>query len=163
MFLRRGTVATAVWLALLPLQAAAQKAPQPDYPSKAIRVVVPYAAGGPMDYIGRTLGRKMAPVLGHQLVSQLESREQRVHQHHGHVRVPVQHAPQVGKVLAEAVEDIKAGVYDQRPLEIVQLAVERLEVGREPLEPLRVRVELDAGKPLLGKAPLRYLFFSGRR
>jgi tripartite-type tricarboxylate transporter receptor subunit TctC len=68
MFLRRGTVATAVWLAWLPLQAAAQKAPQPDYPSKAIRVVVPYAAGGPMDYIGRTLGRKMAPVLGHQLL-----------------------------------------------------------------------------------------------
>ncbi len=32
---------------------------QGDYPIKPIRVVVPYAAGGPMDYIGRTLGRKM--------------------------------------------------------------------------------------------------------
>jgi tripartite-type tricarboxylate transporter receptor subunit TctC len=45
----------------------AQKA-APDYPSKAIRVIVPYAAGGPMDYIGRTLGRKMAPTLGQQLL-----------------------------------------------------------------------------------------------
>ncbi len=48
--------------------AAAQQPAQRDYPSRAIRVVVPYAAGGPMDYIGRTLGRKMAPTLGQQLV-----------------------------------------------------------------------------------------------
>ncbi len=48
--------------------AVAQQTAQRDYPSKAIRVVVPYAAGGPMDYIGRMLGRKMAPTLGQQLV-----------------------------------------------------------------------------------------------
>ncbi|MGE5522098.1 MAG: Bug family tripartite tricarboxylate transporter substrate binding protein [Rhodospirillaceae bacterium] len=48
--------------------ATAQQPAQRDYPSKAIRVVVPYAAGGPMDYIGRMLGRKMAPTLGQQLV-----------------------------------------------------------------------------------------------
>lgn len=46
----------------------AQQPVQRDYPSKAIRVIVPYAAGGPMDYIGRMLGRKMAPTLGQQLV-----------------------------------------------------------------------------------------------
>ncbi|MGE5465718.1 MAG: Bug family tripartite tricarboxylate transporter substrate binding protein [Methanocella sp.] len=48
--------------------ATAQQPAQRDYPSRAIRVVVPYAAGGPMDYIGRMLGRKMAPTLGQQLV-----------------------------------------------------------------------------------------------
>ena len=35
---------------------------QSDYPSKPIRVIVPYAAGGPMDFIARTLGRKMQNV-----------------------------------------------------------------------------------------------------
>lgn len=39
--------------------AYAQPAVQSDYPTKPIRVVVPYAAGGPMDYIGRSIGRKM--------------------------------------------------------------------------------------------------------
>lgn len=51
-------------------QAAAQPAPaaQADYPNRPIRMVVPYAAGGPMDYIGRTLGQKMAPSLGQNFV-----------------------------------------------------------------------------------------------
>ena len=44
-------------------QATAQ-AVSSDYPNRPIRMVVPYAAGGPMDYIGRTLGQKMAPSLG---------------------------------------------------------------------------------------------------
>jgi tripartite-type tricarboxylate transporter receptor subunit TctC len=62
------TYSLAALLALPAFHAGAQKTAQPDYPSKAIRVVVPYAAGGPMDYIARTLGRKMAPVLGQQLL-----------------------------------------------------------------------------------------------
>lgn len=58
----------ALLIALCPLAAGAQKAVQPDYPTKPIRVIVPYAAGGPMDYIARTLNRKLAPALGQQLV-----------------------------------------------------------------------------------------------
>ncbi len=68
MSLRKTTLWLAVLLALSPVSAAAQKPVQRDYPSKPIRVIVPYAAGGPMDYIARALGRKMAPALGQQLV-----------------------------------------------------------------------------------------------
>lgn len=68
MSLRKTTLWLAVLFALSPLSAAAQKPVQPNYPSKPIRVIVPYAAGGPMDYIARTLSRKMAPTLGQQLV-----------------------------------------------------------------------------------------------
>ena len=41
---------------------------QKDYPNHPIRMVVPYVAGGPMDFIGRTLNQKMASSLGHNFV-----------------------------------------------------------------------------------------------
>jgi tripartite-type tricarboxylate transporter receptor subunit TctC len=41
---------------------------QKDYPNHPIRMVVPYVAGGPMDFIGRTLNQKMAPSLGQNFV-----------------------------------------------------------------------------------------------
>lgn len=41
---------------------------QKDYPNHPIRMVVPYVAGGPMDFIGRTLNQKMAPALGQNFV-----------------------------------------------------------------------------------------------
>lgn len=53
------TVIAALLLAA-PHLAQAQKA----YPNKPIRIVVPYAAGGPMDFIGRTLGEKISSSLG---------------------------------------------------------------------------------------------------
>jgi tripartite-type tricarboxylate transporter receptor subunit TctC len=48
-----------VALCALPLSANAQ-----DYPSKPIRLVVPFPPGGPNDIIGRVLGQKMQELLG---------------------------------------------------------------------------------------------------
>ena len=59
MFLHRTMLGFALLVASAPVFAAAQQAVERDYPSKPIRVVVPYAPGGPMDYTARMLGRKM--------------------------------------------------------------------------------------------------------
>jgi len=55
-----------VLIASCPAFAASPQAA--DYPAKPIRVVIPYAAGGPMDFIARTLGRNMMPALGQNMV-----------------------------------------------------------------------------------------------
>ena len=39
-----------------------------DYPEKPITMVVPYAAGGPSDVIGRLIGQSMSATLGQQIV-----------------------------------------------------------------------------------------------
>ncbi len=39
-----------------------------DYPNRPIKMIIPYAAGGPMDFIGRSLAPKMAQDLGQPLV-----------------------------------------------------------------------------------------------
>ena len=49
----------ALALALLPLTAGAQ-----DYPNKPIKMIVPWAAGGPTDSIGRVLTQKMGEQMG---------------------------------------------------------------------------------------------------
>jgi tripartite-type tricarboxylate transporter receptor subunit TctC len=38
------------------------------YPSRPIRLVVPFAAGGPADFLGRVLGQKLGETLGQQIV-----------------------------------------------------------------------------------------------
>ena len=63
MSLSRTTLSLAVLLASWPVFAADQQPVQLDYPSKPIRVVVPYAAGGPMDFIARMVGRKIQNVM----------------------------------------------------------------------------------------------------
>jgi tripartite-type tricarboxylate transporter receptor subunit TctC len=57
------SVAVAVLAGGAALEAAAQA-----YPSKSVRIVVPYAAGGPVDGVARMLGPKLAEIWGHQLV-----------------------------------------------------------------------------------------------
>ena len=58
-------------LAWMPVLAAAQPAgaePANAYPSKAIRLVVPYGPGGVSDIVGRVLAQKMSEVLGQSMV-----------------------------------------------------------------------------------------------
>jgi tripartite-type tricarboxylate transporter receptor subunit TctC len=46
--------------------AAAAKAE--DYPSRAITMVIPFAAGGPTDVLGRVVADRMSQLLGQQVV-----------------------------------------------------------------------------------------------
>jgi tripartite-type tricarboxylate transporter receptor subunit TctC len=62
--LRRGFVAM-VAVALAATQAVAA---DPNYPSKTITVVVPFAAGGPTDVVARLVGEHMSRTLGQQLI-----------------------------------------------------------------------------------------------
>jgi tripartite-type tricarboxylate transporter receptor subunit TctC len=57
------TSVIAIWaLAGLPVQAA------DDYPSRPVQMIIPFAAGGPTDIVGRIMGAKMSEVLGRQFV-----------------------------------------------------------------------------------------------
>lgn len=52
-----------VWAALTVTSAAAA-----EYPTKPIRLIVPFSPGGPSDILGRTLGQSLAERLGQQVV-----------------------------------------------------------------------------------------------
>ena len=51
--------AAAIALLLAPLIASAQ-----DWPTRAVTMVVPYAAGGPVDTLARILAARLSEILG---------------------------------------------------------------------------------------------------
>jgi tripartite-type tricarboxylate transporter receptor subunit TctC len=56
-----------VWAAAL-LLLFPSLAPAQSYPSRSITLIVPFAAGGPADFLGRLIGQKMGEDLGQQIV-----------------------------------------------------------------------------------------------
>src|SRR3954452_15943314 len=57
----------AIWAAALVVLFASAAMAQ-SYPTRSITLIVPFAAGGPADFLGRLLGQKMGEDLGQQIV-----------------------------------------------------------------------------------------------
>lgn len=66
----RGTIAGIVGAALLAGAAPSATAQQAaaDWPTKPITLIIPYAAGGPVDTIGRIMAVRMGELLGQQII-----------------------------------------------------------------------------------------------
>src|SRR5712671_7749294 len=60
-------VRRSIWAAALVLLFAPIAAAQP-YPTRPITLIVPFAAGGPADFLGRLIGQRMGEDLGQQIV-----------------------------------------------------------------------------------------------
>src|SRR3954469_19813683 len=58
------------WLALALATGLGTAAAQAQYPSKPVRLVLPYSPGGIVDYVGRTLATHMSGPLGQQVVAE---------------------------------------------------------------------------------------------
>ena len=63
----RSALATLVLLPILAIVPLAGAQPQ-DFPSRPVRFIVPYAAGGSGDLLARLLGTKLASLWGQQVV-----------------------------------------------------------------------------------------------
>ncbi len=57
--------ARVAWVSLL---ASALPVIAQVYPTKSIRLIVPYPPGGPTDFVGRTVGQKLSGLLGQQVI-----------------------------------------------------------------------------------------------
>jgi tripartite-type tricarboxylate transporter receptor subunit TctC len=56
------------WLALVVLWVATHAWAAQPYPTKPVRLVIPYPPGGPTDFVGRLVGQKLSPLIGQQVV-----------------------------------------------------------------------------------------------
>lgn len=65
---RRGAAAAAAAVLTSLLIATVPTLAQDNYPSRPVRMIVPFAAGGPTDIVGRIMGAKMGELLGQQFV-----------------------------------------------------------------------------------------------
>ena len=61
-------MSAARWFAVFLLWGAAQAYAAQPYPTKPVRLVIPYPPGGPTDFVGRLVGQKLSPLLGQQVV-----------------------------------------------------------------------------------------------
>src|SRR3954452_25155570 len=61
--IRAALAATVTSLIAVCAPAAAQ-----DYPTRPVTMIIPFAAGGPQDTIGRVVGQRMSEALGQQVV-----------------------------------------------------------------------------------------------
>ena len=59
--------------------AVAQAQAQDDYPTRPIRILVPYAPGGISDIAARLVGGKLTDVLGQQVIVENRPGRQRLH------------------------------------------------------------------------------------
>ena len=62
----RNTIAAGVFAAAAALGCSTAVAQ--DYPTRPVRMIVPFAAGGPTDVIARVVAQKLTEGMGHQVV-----------------------------------------------------------------------------------------------
>lgn len=63
-----GVLASVLGFVLASAAAHAQSAPSSDYPRKPVKLVVPFAPGGPVDIVARSIAPKMGEILGQQIL-----------------------------------------------------------------------------------------------
>ena len=67
---RRKTVYALAGTVLIAALASTTVRARDDYPSRPVQLIIPFAAGGPTDIVGRVMGAKMGQLLGQQFVAE---------------------------------------------------------------------------------------------
>jgi tripartite-type tricarboxylate transporter receptor subunit TctC len=66
--MNRSTIMIAAAIATATLASAVAEAAEPSYPTKPVRMVIPFPAGGTTDILGRVAAQKLSEALGQQVV-----------------------------------------------------------------------------------------------